>query len=48
MSDIFATCDASQGGFDHTPDRRGFHNLTKEQRQEFWDELYDARPALRC
>ncbi|MFT5013484.1 MAG: cation diffusion facilitator CzcD-associated flavoprotein CzcO, partial [Dinoroseobacter sp.] len=46
MSDIFATCDASQGGFDHTPDRRGFHNLTKEQRQEFWDQLHDVRPGF--
>ena len=44
--EIFETCDASQGGFDHRPDRRGFHNLTKQQRREFWDELYDERPGF--
>lgn len=44
--EIFETCTASQGGFDHLPDRRGFHNLTKEQRREFWDELYDERSGF--
>lgn len=44
--EIFATCDASQGGFDHLPDRRGFNNLTKEQRRAFWDELYDQRSGF--
>tara|TARA_R110002072_G_scaffold56097_6_gene145546 strand:+ start:712 stop:2334 length:1623 start_codon:yes stop_codon:yes gene_type:complete len=41
--EIFETCELSQGGFDHLPDRRGFYNLTKEERREFWDELYDDR-----
>jgi len=44
--EIFATCAISQGGFDHLPDRRGFYNLTKEARREFWDELYDERPGF--
>ncbi len=43
--EIFANCAASQGGFEHVPDRRGFANLTKEQRYEFWDELY-TRPGF--
>jgi cation diffusion facilitator CzcD-associated flavoprotein CzcO len=38
---IFATCAASPNGFEHVPDRRGFWNLTREQRRAFWDELYE-------
>jgi len=40
--DIFAQCAASPGGFEHTPDRRGFDNFTPEERKAMWDELYDA------
>ena len=39
--EIFANCASSPGGFEHVPDRRGFWNLTAEERRAFWDELYD-------
>ena len=39
--EIFANCAASPGGFEHTPDRRGFHALSKEQRKELWNHLYE-------
>ena len=39
--EIFANCAASQGGFEHIPDRRGFYNVTREERIALWDELYD-------
>jgi cation diffusion facilitator CzcD-associated flavoprotein CzcO len=38
--EIFENCANSPGGFEHVPDQRGFWNLTKEERHEFWDELY--------
>ncbi len=38
--EIFANCAASPSGFEHLPDRRGFWNLTREERVAFWDELY--------
>ena len=40
--EIFAACQASPGGFEHVPDRRGFWNLSPEQRRAFWDELYET------
>lgn len=43
--EIFARCAASPNGFEHMPDRRGFWNLTREQRRAFWDELYE-RPGF--
>jgi cation diffusion facilitator CzcD-associated flavoprotein CzcO len=39
--EIFANCSSSPGGFEHLPDRRGFWNLTAEERREFWDGLYE-------
>ena len=39
--EIFANCAASPGGFEHVPDRRGFWNLSREERVAFWDELYE-------
>ena len=39
--EIFANCAASPGGFEHVPDRRGFWNLSAEDRHAFWDELYE-------
>ena len=39
--EIFANCAASPNNFEHVPDRRGFWNLTHEERVAFWDELYD-------
>jgi cation diffusion facilitator CzcD-associated flavoprotein CzcO len=44
--EIFATCAVSQGGFDHLPDRRGYYNVSEEDRIKFWDELYDERPGF--
>ena len=43
--EIFAKCAESPNGFEHTPDRRGFHNLTRAERVTFWDELY-ASPGF--
>ncbi len=39
--EIFANCAKTPGGFEHRPDRRGFYNLSREERIEFWDKLYD-------
>jgi cation diffusion facilitator CzcD-associated flavoprotein CzcO len=39
--EIFARCAASPNGFEHSPDRRGFWNLTRDERRAFWDELYE-------
>jgi len=39
--EIFANCAASPGGFEHVPDRRGFYNLTAEERRATWDALYE-------
>ncbi len=38
--EIFANCAASAGGFEHVPDRRGFWNVSPEERRALWDELY--------
>lgn len=43
--EIFANCAVSQGGFEHVPDRRGFWNVTEEDRVTLWDDLYD-RPGF--
>ena len=39
--EIFATCARTPGGFEHAPDRRGFYNVSAEERIKLWDELYD-------
>ncbi|NCG39667.1 MAG: NAD(P)-binding domain-containing protein [Actinobacteria bacterium] len=39
--EIFATCARTPGGFEHEPDRRGFYDVTKEERYALWDKLYD-------
>ena len=39
--EIFETCARTPGSFDHEPDRRGFYNLSAEERNELWDQLYD-------
>ena len=39
--EIFATCARSPGGFEHEPDRRGFYEVTREERLALWDKLYD-------
>jgi cation diffusion facilitator CzcD-associated flavoprotein CzcO len=33
-------------GFEHDPDRRGFYNVSPEERRELWDRLYDG-PGFR-
>ena len=43
--EIFAACERSPYGFVHTPDRRGFYEVTREERLALWDELYD-RPGF--
>ena len=39
--EIFDRCARTPGGFEHAPDRRGFYNLSREERLELWDRLYD-------
>ena len=39
--EIFAACARSPGGFEHEPDRRGFYEVSREERQALWDKLYD-------
>lgn len=38
--EIFANCAASPGGFEHQPDRRGFWEVSREERLQLWDRLY--------
>jgi cation diffusion facilitator CzcD-associated flavoprotein CzcO len=40
--EIFANCAASAGAFEHVPDRRGFWNVSREERVALWDRLYDT------
>ena len=39
--EIFAACARSPGGFVHEPDRRGFYEVSREERVALWDKLYD-------
>lgn len=39
--EIFATCARTPGGFEHEPNRRGFYDVTREERLELWDRLYE-------
>jgi cation diffusion facilitator CzcD-associated flavoprotein CzcO len=39
--EIFATCATTPGSFEHAPDRRGFWNVSREERVAMWDRLYD-------
>ncbi len=39
--DIFEACARTPGGFEHEPDRRGFYNVSPQERIELWDKLYD-------
>ena len=39
--EIFAACARTPGGFEHEPDRRGFHEVSREERLALWDKLYD-------
>jgi cation diffusion facilitator CzcD-associated flavoprotein CzcO len=40
--EIFATCARTPGGFEHEPDRRGFYEVSREERVALWDSLYDT------
>jgi len=40
--EIFATCLRTPGGFEHEPDRRGFFEVSREERLALWDRLYDG------
>jgi cation diffusion facilitator CzcD-associated flavoprotein CzcO len=40
--EIFEACARSPGGFEHEPDRRGFYEVSREERIKLWDQLYDA------
>jgi cation diffusion facilitator CzcD-associated flavoprotein CzcO len=39
--EIFAACARTPGGFEHEPDRRGFFEVSREERLALWDRLYD-------
>ena len=39
--EIFQTCARTPGGFEHEPDRRGFYEVSREERVKLWDSLYD-------
>jgi cation diffusion facilitator CzcD-associated flavoprotein CzcO len=39
--EIFAACARTPGSFLHGPDHRGFHEVTREERVQLWDKLYD-------
>jgi cation diffusion facilitator CzcD-associated flavoprotein CzcO len=39
--EIFKTCARTPGGFEHEPDRRGFWEVSREERVALWDQLYD-------
>ena len=38
--EIFATCARTPGGFEHEPDRRGFYEVSREEREKLWSRLY--------
>ena len=37
---IFAKCMQTPGGFEHEPDRRGFYEVSPEERVALWERLY--------
>ena len=38
--EIFATCSRTPGGFEHEPDRRGFYEVSREERVALWERFY--------
>ncbi len=40
--EIFENCRRTAAGFEHDADRRGFYNVSAEERRELWDRLYDG------
>ena len=43
--EIFATCARTPGGFEHEPDRRGFWEVSRAEREAMWTRLY-AEPGF--
>ncbi len=43
--EIFETCSRTPGGFEHEPDRRGFYEVSREEREALWERLY-AEPGF--
>ena len=41
-NEIFKTCGRTPGGFEHEPDRRGFYEVSREERLALWDKLYES------
>ena len=39
--EIFAACALTPGSFVHGPDKRGFYEVSREERLKTWDKLYD-------
>lgn len=39
--EIYEICARTPGGFVHEPDRRGFYEVSREERLQLWDKLYD-------
>ena len=39
--EIWEICKRTPGGFEHEPDRRGFYEVSPEERKALWDRLYD-------
>ncbi|WP_407166307.1 flavin-containing monooxygenase [Bradyrhizobium sp. ORS 111] len=39
--EIFAACALTPGSFLHGPDKRGFYEVSREERLALWDKLYD-------
>ncbi|NOT55882.1 MAG: NAD(P)/FAD-dependent oxidoreductase [Deltaproteobacteria bacterium] len=37
---IFTKCSQTPGGFEHEPDRRGFYEVSREERLALWKRLY--------
>ena len=44
-AEIFERCARTPGGFEHEPDRRGFYEVSREERLALWDKLY-AEPGF--
>jgi cation diffusion facilitator CzcD-associated flavoprotein CzcO len=40
--EIFKTCARTPGGFEHEPDRRGFYEVSRDERLALWDKLYGS------
>lgn len=39
--EIFEICGRTPGGFEHEPDRRGFYEVSREEREKLWNKLYN-------